>query len=144
AAHANVAFSALPHGASAEVVKALRARGVVVFDLSADFRIRDDAAHARWYGARHAGELVASAVYGLPELHRDAIRSADLVAVPGCYATASILALAPLLRAKLVEPRSVIVDAKSGVSGAGRSASAGTHFSETTEGLRAYKTAGAH
>jgi len=144
AAHAKVAFCALPHGASAAVVKALRERGVVVFDLSADFRLKEAKAHAQWYGDHHAPELVAQAVYGLPELHREALRTTDLVAVPGCYATASILALAPLLREKLIEPRGVIVDAKSGVSGAGRTPSAGTHFSETTEGIRAYKIAGAH
>jgi N-acetyl-gamma-glutamyl-phosphate reductase len=144
AAKAQVAFLGLPHGAAAAVARELRARGVIVLDLSADFRLRDPAVHAQWYGPHHAPELVASAVYGLPELHREALRTADLVAVPGCYPTASVLALAPLLRARLVALRGIVIDAKSGVSGAGRTPGARTHFAETTEGLRAYASAGQH
>ncbi|WP_236606350.1 N-acetyl-gamma-glutamyl-phosphate reductase [Sandaracinus amylolyticus] len=144
AARADVAFCGLPHGASAPIVKELRARGVIVFDLSADFRLVDRAVHREWYGEDHAPELAKNAVYGMPELHREALRTADLVAVPGCYPTATILPLAPLFAKGLVEDGPVIVDAKSGVSGAGRAPSERTHFSETTEGFRAYKIAGAH
>lgn len=144
AERADVAFCGLPHGASAPIVKELRARGLIVLDLSADFRLRDRATHEQWYGAHHAPELMASAVYGLPELHREAIRGADLIAVPGCYPTATILPLAPLLAHDLIEDGPLIVDAKSGVSGAGRAPSERTHFAETTEGFRAYKIAGSH
>jgi N-acetyl-gamma-glutamyl-phosphate reductase len=141
---ADAAFCALPHGASAETVKALRAVGVVALDMSADFRLRDLDAHRFWYGDHHAPELMPHAVYGLPELHRAAIAKADLIAVPGCYPTASILGLAPLVRAGLISLDGLVVDAKSGVSGAGKSPSQGTHFSETSEGIRAYKSGGQH
>jgi N-acetyl-gamma-glutamyl-phosphate reductase len=145
AARADVAFCALPHGASVEAVGALRVRGVRVLDLSADFRLRDPAVYAQWYGAAHGdvGRL-AEAVYGLAELHREALRDAHLVAVPGCYPTASTLPLLPLLRAGLVKPASVIVHALSGVSGAGRTPSASTHLPECAEGARCYKVAGTH
>jgi len=125
---ARAAFCALPHGASAGVVSELRDRGVAVFDLSADFRLSDAEVYRTWYGEHLAPARFGQGVYGLPELHREAIREADLVAVPGCYPTASILALAPLLHAGLVEPGGLIIDAKSGVSGAGRSATAKTHL----------------
>ncbi len=144
ARRAKVAFLCLPHGKSAETAVVLRERGLAVFDLSADFRIHDVAEHERWYGKHHAPALAAHAVYGLPELHREALRTADLVAVPGCYPTASILPLAPLVRAGLIEAGPIIVDAKSGVSGAGREPGERTHFAETTEGFRAYKTGGTH
>ena len=144
AARCRAAFTCLPHGASAKIVGELRTAGLPVFDLSADFRLRDLATHEAWYGAHGAPELQASAVYGLPELHREAIRGADLVAIPGCFPTASILPLAPLLRAELVEAGPFVVDAKTGVSGAGRGASERTHFPETSESVRAYKIAGAH
>jgi len=143
-AHADVAFLALPHGAAAAVAKELRARGMLVLDLSADFRLHDRAVHTQWYGEDHAPELAAGAVYGLPELHREALRHAELIAVPGCFPTASTLALAPLLRDRLVLTKGLIVDAKSGVSGAGRSPLPSTHFPETSEGIRAYKSAGQH
>ncbi len=145
AARADVAFCALPHGASVEAVGALRVRGVRVLDLSADFRLRDPAVYAQWYGAAHGdvGRL-GEAVYGLAELHREALRDAHLVAVPGCYPTASTLPLLPLLRAGLVKPASVIVHALSGVSGAGRTPSASTHLPECAEGARCYKVAGTH
>jgi N-acetyl-gamma-glutamyl-phosphate reductase len=141
AASAQVVLSALPHGEGATIASALIARGVKVIDLSADFRLRDPAEHATWYGADHAPELRARAVYGLPERHRAAIRRAHLVAVPGCYPTATILAAAPLV--EHLEPP-LIVDAKSGVSGAGRGPSLATHFPEIAEGLRPYKVAGTH
>ena len=143
-AHAEVAFLALPHGAAASVAKELRARGVLVIDLSADFRLRDRALHAQWYGEDHAPELAREAVYGLPELHREALRRADLIAVPGCFPTASTLALAPLLGDRLVLTKGLIIDAKTGVSGAGRTPLPNTHFPETSEGVRAYKSAGQH
>ncbi len=149
AARAQVAFCALPHGESAPIVADLVARGVRVFDLSADFRLHDEAAWQQWYaheaGAPHpASALLAKAVYGLPERHRAALRDAALVAVPGCYPTASILAIAPLLAAGLVVANGLIIDAKSGVSGAGRSPALGAHFPEIAEGIRAYKVAGTH
>jgi N-acetyl-gamma-glutamyl-phosphate reductase len=144
AKQADVAFACLPHGASAKIVAELRTRGLSVLDLSADFRLRDPAVHAEWYGHDDAPDLRAQAVYGLPELFREALRSADLVAVPGCYPTATVLPLAPLLEAGVVEDGPIVVDAKSGVSGAGRQPGERTHFAETTEGFRAYKTGGSH
>lgn len=143
-AHADLAFLALPHGAAAAVAKELRARGMLVLDLSADFRLRDRAVHAEWYGEDHGAEIAGESVYGLPELHREALRTADLIAVPGCFPTASTLALAPLLRERLVLTKGLVVDAKTGVSGAGRSPLPSTHFPETSEGIRAYKSAGQH
>lgn len=143
-ARADAVFCALPHGASAAAVAALRAEGRVVFDLSADFRLADLDEHERRYGAHPAPALRAEAVYGLPELHREALRTTDLVAVPGCFPTAAVLALSPLLRHGLASPDRLVVDAKTGVSGAGRTASPATHFSEIGEGLRPYKIAGAH
>ena len=145
AARAKVAFCALPHGESAGIVTALHDRGMTVLDLSADFRLRDAAAYRTWYGHEHpAADRLAQAVYGLPERHRDALRGATLIAVPGCYPTASILALAPLLDAGLVARDGIVIDAKSGVSGAGRGATQSTHFSEIGEGIRAYKAGGTH
>jgi N-acetyl-gamma-glutamyl-phosphate reductase len=141
---AQAAFCALPHGASAPIVRQLRERGVVVFDLSADFRLRDLGVYREWYGEHHATDLVPQAAYGLCELEREAIRKADLIAVPGCYPTASIMALAPLVQHRLIELDSVIVDAKSGVSGGGRSPAESYHFPQTSEGIRAYKVGGLH
>ena len=115
---------------------ALRERGVRVVDLSADFRLRDAAVYGSWYRDHQAPELLGEAVYGLPELYREEIRGASLVANPGCYPTASLLALAPLARAGLIED--VVIDAKSGVSGAGRAATEKTHFVTVDENLSAY------
>jgi N-acetyl-gamma-glutamyl-phosphate reductase len=143
AARARVVFSALPHGESAKVVRALYERGLVVIDLSADLRLKDPAVYREWYG-EPADPLAAEAVYGLPELSRTGWRDVRLVAVPGCYPTAALLALTPLVDAGLVERQGIIVDAKSGVSGAGRTPSAGYHFPELAEGVRAYKVAGTH
>jgi N-acetyl-gamma-glutamyl-phosphate reductase len=126
-----------PHGVSAPAVAALRERGVRVVDLSADFRLRDRGIYEDWYGVHGAPELFGDAVYGLTELHREAIAGADLVANPGCYPTAALLALAPLARAGLIGD--VVVDAKSGVSGAGREPSAGTHFISADENVTPYK-----
>ncbi|HJL19448.1 MAG TPA: N-acetyl-gamma-glutamyl-phosphate reductase [Sandaracinaceae bacterium LLY-WYZ-13_1] len=142
---ADAVFCALPHGASAPKVAELRGAGLKVFDLSADFRLRDLALYREWYGDHGAPELVGGAAYGLPELHRAAIREADLVAVPGCYPTASVLPVAPLLAEGLLAMDGpIVIDAKTGVSGAGRGAKARTHLPETAEGIRAYGIAGRH
>jgi N-acetyl-gamma-glutamyl-phosphate reductase len=132
----DAAIVAYPHGAAAEVVIELRRRGVRVVDLSADFRLRDAAEYGEWYREHPQPELIADAVYGLPELYREEIRGSELVANPGCYPTATILALAPLARAGLIEQ--VVVDAKSGVSGAGRAATEKTHFVAVDENVNAY------
>lgn len=142
ARRAEVVFTALPHGASAPVVAALRARDRIVIDQSADFRLRDLDVYAKWYGARHpAPELVREAVYGIPEIHRAALRTTRLVAGPGCYPTCALLGLVPLARAGLVrEP--VIVDAKSGTTGAGRAAKVEQLFAEVHDDFRAYGVGG--
>jgi N-acetyl-gamma-glutamyl-phosphate reductase len=137
--HADVdaAVVAYPHGAAAPVVAELRERGVRVVDLSADFRLHDRSVYEDWYGEHGAPALIGDAVYGLPELHRAEIAGADLVANPGCYPTAAILALAPLARAGLLGD--VVIDAKSGVSGAGREPSASKHFVAVDETVTPYK-----
>ncbi len=132
-------FTALPHGISQRVVPSLVALGKRVVDLSADFRLRDGAIYERHYGPHGAKELLKEAVYGLPELNREAIEGARLVANPGCYPTAAILSLAPLLREGWVEPEGIIIDAKSGVSGAGRGLSMTTHYCEANESCQAYQ-----
>jgi N-acetyl-gamma-glutamyl-phosphate reductase len=126
-----------PHRVSASAVAALRERGVRVVDLSADFRLRDRAVYEDWYGAHGAPELLGDAVYGLPELYREGIAGSDLVANPGCYPTAALLALAPLARAGVIAD--VVIDAKSGVSGAGREPSQTTHFITADENMTPYK-----
>ncbi len=131
-------FCALPHGTTQEVISGLP-EGLRVVDLSADFRLFDAATYAEWYGQPHrAVELQKEAVYGLTEQARPAIRVARLVANPGCYPTAAMLPLIPLLRAGLIDPASLIIDAKSGVSGAGRDAKQANLFCEISEGLSAY------
>jgi N-acetyl-gamma-glutamyl-phosphate reductase len=132
----DAAVVAYPHGASAPFVAELRERGAKVVDLSADFRLRDVEVYEEWYKPHPEPELIAGAVYGLPELYRSSIAGADLVANPGCYPTATILALAPLARAGLIAD--AVVDAKSGVSGAGRSATDKTHFVTVDENVNAY------
>lgn len=132
----DAAIVAYPHGASAPTVAALHERGVRVVDLSADFRLRDPGVYAQWYGEHGAPGLFGHAVYGLPELYRDAVRDAHIVANPGCYPTATLLGLAPLARAGLIDD--VVVDAKSGVSGAGRAATAKTHFVTVDENMNPY------
>jgi len=135
-ADVDVAVVAYPHGASAPLVSALLEREVRVVDLSADFRLRDPAVYGEWYREHLAPELLDDAVYGLPELYRHLLPGADLVANPGCYPTASLLALAPLARAGLIGD--VVIDAKSGVSGAGRTATEKTHFVTVDENVNAY------
>ena len=139
AARASCVFSCLPHAASAEVVSQLLDAGATVIDFSADYRLDDAATYREWYGHEHpdAGRL-GSVVYGLPELFRGRIKGAKLVANPGCYSTSAILPLAPLVKAGLIETTDVIVDSKSGVSGAGRSPKLMTHFPECNESLSAY------
>jgi N-acetyl-gamma-glutamyl-phosphate reductase len=137
---ADVAFVSYPHGAAAEVVAELRERGLRVVDLSADFRLHDLELHARWYGPHGAPALQPDAVFGLTELHRDEIARAGLVANPGCYSTAAILALAPLAREGLIAD--AVVDAKSGVSGAGRAATDATHFVSVDENVTPYGETG--
>jgi len=134
---AELVFTALPHGASAPVVKDLLARGKRVIDLSADFRLRDPQTYAQWYGQHPAPELLRDAVYGLPELYHDRIRTARLVAVPGCYPAAALLGLIPLGRAGLLG-ETVIIDAKSGTTGAGRGAKVEQLFAEVNENFRPY------
>jgi N-acetyl-gamma-glutamyl-phosphate reductase len=139
-ADVEAAIVAYPHGAAAEVVADLVARGVRVVDLSADFRLRDPAVYAEWYREHPRPELIAEAVYGLPERYRDEIPDARVVANPGCYPTATLLALAPLASAGLIGD--VVVDAKSGVSGAGRAATEKTHFVTVDENVTPYGVAG--
>lgn len=141
---AEVVFLAVPHTAAMAVVPSLLAAGRVVIDASADFRLRDPRVFSSWYQAEHtAPALLAEAVYGLPELWRTALPGARLVACPGCYPTATLLAAAPAVRAGLVHSGRVIVDAISGVSGAGRGLSETTHYVSVTESVAAYKV-GSH
>jgi N-acetyl-gamma-glutamyl-phosphate reductase len=138
----DVIFSCLPHNVGAAKVEAWLSAGARVIDMSADFRLRDAAAYPTWYRQPHpAPALLQKAVLGLPELHEGDLKHADLVAVPGCYSTASILALAPAVAFGLAGS-DIVVDAKSGVSGAGRSLGMGVHFSEVNESLGAYAIEG--
>lgn len=131
-------FSALPHAASAEAVAPLARGGVPVVDISADFRLRDPGEYAEWYGIEHpAPDLLPRAAYGLTELNREAVRTSKLVANPGCYPESALLALAPAVKAGIIGPE-IIVDSKSGVSGAGRGLARDTHFSEASESVSAY------
>ncbi|MBI4392186.1 MAG: N-acetyl-gamma-glutamyl-phosphate reductase [Euryarchaeota archaeon] len=135
----DVFFSALPHGVSAAFSAQVAKTGAKVIDLSADLRL-DEKTHAAWYGGTHpAPDLLAKAVYGLPELNRTSIKDASVVANPGCYPTGAILAILPLLEFGLASKTGIIVDSKSGVSGAGREPSLETHFPEMNESVRAYK-----
>ena len=141
AAMADLFFTAVPHQTAMALVPKLLAAGKKVVDLSADFRIHDAAVYEKWYQPHTAPELLANAVYGLPERHRAAIKGAQLVANPGCYPTSVILGLAPLLKAGLIDSDTLVVDSKSGTSGAGRGAAVGTLYCEVTDGFRAYKVA---
>src|SRR5437660_5316061 len=133
------AVVAYPHGAAAELVRDLRQRGVRVVDLSADFRLRDPAVYELWYREHPVPTLLPDAVYGLPERYREEISGADLVANPACYPTAALLALAPLARAGLLAD--VVIDAKQGISGAGRTYDDTTHLSMAGENILPYKVA---
>ena len=136
----DAAIVAYPHGASAPVVAEMRGLGLLVVDLSADFRLQDVPTYEQYYGPHSAPELLEGAAYGLPELNRAAIADAELVANPGCYPTAAILGLAPLAEAGLIDD--VVIDAKSGVSGAGRDGGEATSFVTVTENVFAYKPTG--
>ena len=136
-------FTAVPHQTAMEIVPALLDGGARVVDLSADFRIHDPAVYEAWYQPHSARDLLDEAVYGLPEIRRQRIAAARLVANPGCYPTSIILALAPLLRAGVIRTDTIIADSKSGTSGAGRGAQVGTLFCEVHDGFKAYKV-GAH
>ena len=140
AGSADVAFLAVPHTAAMEMVPGLLDAGLTVVDLSADFRLKDPAVYERWYDTPHtAPDLLSRAAYGLPELGRERIAAADLIACPGCYPTATVLAAAPAFGSRLTASTRVIVDAKSGVSGAGRSPSATTHYCSANEAVAPYK-----
>lgn len=142
-AQCDVVFFATPNGVCMQQARELLASGVRVVDLAADFRIKDITAWETWYGMKHAcPELVAEAVYGLPEVNRDAIRTSRLIANPGCYPTAVQLGFLPLLQAAVVDAGSLIADAKSGVSGAGRKAEVHTLFSEASDNFKAYGVQG--
>ena len=135
----DLVFAALPHGETQKIADALTSSGAKIVDLGADFRLDTAEDYARWYGAPHARpELLDQFIYGLPEFHRDAIGAARFVAAPGCYPTAAALALRPLVAAGIAATEGLIIDAASGVSGAGRAASAGTHYCAVEGSLRAY------
>ena len=139
---AEVVFAALPHGMTGALARDWLAEGRTVVDLGADFRLRDPAAYAAWYGGDHpAPELLSEAVFALPEVARDSLRGARLLACPGCYATAAILALHPAAQSGLVEA-DFIIDAASGISGAGRSLALPNHFAEAADDFRAYAATG--
>ncbi|MCE5269028.1 MAG: N-acetyl-gamma-glutamyl-phosphate reductase [Planctomycetaceae bacterium] len=139
AARAECVFSCLPHGASAAVIPALLDAGRRVVDFSADYRLNDPAVYEQWYGLKHVDAArLGKVVYGLPELFREKIPPAQLVANPGCYPTTAILALTPLLKAGMIDPKSIIIDSKSGVTGAGRTLKLTAHYPECNESISAY------
>jgi N-acetyl-gamma-glutamyl-phosphate reductase len=134
----DLAFSAMPHRSSAEVIIPLIKRDIRVVDISADFRLKDASEYPKWYDFTHpAPKLLHKAVYGLPEIHRAEIAEASLVANPGCYPTGALLALVPAINEGLIHP-DIIIDSKSGVSGAGRTLNLSTHYTEAVDNVRAY------
>jgi len=135
----DLVFLALPHHVSMSAAGPFLEKGVKVIDLSADFRLRNAGTYEKWYGPHAAPEILSRAVYGIPELYREQIRPAVLVANPGCYPTSVILGLAPILKKGWIDPATMIVDSKSGVSGAGREPQIGSLFCEVDEGFKAYK-----
>ncbi|AGB40726.1 N-acetyl-gamma-glutamyl-phosphate reductase, common form [Halobacteroides halobius DSM 5150] len=137
--NSEVVFTALPHGVSMDIVPKLVNRGVKVIDLSGDYRYQTLATYEEYYQKHASPQLLSQGVYGLPELNRKKIKDSNLVANPGCYPTVSLLALAPLLKTGLIDPQSIIIDAKSGATGAGRKLSLGTHFCEVNNNFKAYK-----
>jgi len=143
ASRCDMVFLAVPHGQAMEVAPRFVQQGVKVVDLSADYRLRDVAVYEEWYRPHTSAEFLSQAIYGMPELYRSEIKDATLVANPGCYPTGAILGLAPALRGNVIDTASIIIDSKSGVSGAGREAQVGTLFCEVNEGFKAYKI-GAH
>jgi len=141
---ADLIFTALPHKAAMEVVPTFLALGKQVVDLSADYRLHDATVYGEWYEPHLNPELLGRAVYGLPEIRREEIAGAELVANPGCYPTSIILGLAPLLKSGVIDPASIISDSKSGVSGAGRGAKVDSLYCEVNEGFKAYGVGGVH
>ena len=141
---ADLVFCAVPHKTAMAIVPQFLDAGKKVVDLSADYRLKDLSTYEQWYQEHSSPELIPEAVYGLPELYREAIRQARLVANPGCYPTSVILALAPALKAGVIDPATIIADAKSGTTGAGRAAAVSTLYCEVTDGFRAYKVGGTH
>lgn len=140
AATSDLVFLSLPHGASSKVLPSLYKKGVKIIDLSGDFRYKSKEVFEKWYGYNHPSpELLKEAVYGMPELHKEDIKKAKLVGNPGCYPTGAILGIAPLVKEGQIEKDSIIVDAKSGTTGAGRSESLALSFSEVNENIKAYK-----
>ena len=137
-------FTAVPHKTAMAIVPPLLEKEKKVVDLSADYRIKDVSVYETWYQKHTSSNLINEAVYGLPELYRDKISRARLVANPGCYPTSVILGLAPLLREKVIDPATIIVDSKSGTSGAGRAVSLASLYCEVADGFRAYKVGGVH
>lgn len=137
-----VAFLCLPHGESMSIAKSFRQHGVKVIDLSADFRIKNVGVYESFYQKHTQKELLKTAVYGMPELYRNQIKQASLIACPGCYPTSIILALAPMLEKRMILTQGIICDSKSGVSGAGRSAALSNHFCEVHDDFKAYKISG--
>jgi len=135
---ADVAFTAVPHKTAMDIVPQLLAAGLKVVDLSADYRLRDVEVYQQWYQAHSSPQLLNEAVYGLPELYRVQIAQSRLVANPGCYPTSAALAVAPLLRAQLIDPTTLVIDSKSGTSGAGRSEKLASLYCEVNEGFKAY------
>lgn len=139
ASRADCVFSCLPHGVTATLVPHLLAAGVKIVDFSADYRLDDAETFLQWYGEKHSDpERLGKVVYGLPELFREQIVTAQLVSNPGCYPTSAILPLAPLVKQGLIEPTDIIIDSKSGISGAGRTPKLTTHFPECNESVAAY------
>ncbi|MFQ5901830.1 MAG: N-acetyl-gamma-glutamyl-phosphate reductase [Thermodesulfobacteriota bacterium] len=138
----SLVFVALPHSVSMTIIPNILEMDKKVIDLSADFRLRDRDIYEQWYGKHLSPEFLEEAVYGLPELYREGIKQKRLIANPGCYAAASILGLAPLIKEQLIEEEDIVIDAKSGVSGAGRVLSSDTSFVEVNEGFKAYKVGG--
>lgn len=137
-------FAAVPHKTAMDIVPQLLQAGKKVVDLSADYRLHDQAVYEEWYQPHSSPEFLGEAVYGLPELYRDDIRPARLVANPGCYPTSVILALAPLLREGFIDPATIIIDSKSGTSGAGRAAGVANLYCEVADSFKAYKVGGSH
>lgn len=137
----HLVFTCVPHNTAMEMVPQFIERGVKVIDLSADFRIKDLNTYEKWYSKHLAPNLLQSAVYGLTEIYRESIKKANLVANPGCYPTSVLLPLIPLLQNNIISPENIIIDSKSGVSGAGRGLSLTTHYCETNESFMAYKVA---
>lgn len=137
-------FTAVPHKTAMAIVPSLLSKGKKVVDLSADYRIRDISVYEQWYQKHTSSELIGETIYGLPELYREQIIKSRLVANPGCYPTSVILGLAPLLRKKHIDISTIIIDSKSGASGAGRSANLATLYCEVADGFRAYKVGGTH